>query len=271
MKVSLIISTYNWPAALDVCLKSLLRQSRLPDEVIIADDGSGEETAELIQSYKSRFQIMIKHVWHPDEGFQLAAIRNKAILIATGDYIIQIDGDLILHQNFIEDHCKLATPGRFVSGSRLLLPENFSKDILRKRSLPTSLSLFIRGENRLNATRVPLLTRLLAPVYKKKQPFYVKGCNMAFWREDLLRVNGYNEAIIGWGKEDSELAVRLIKSGVTRLFIKFGGICYHLYHKIASRHRESINDEILEQAINRKNPYVSIGIDTHEKDTVIIY
>lgn len=271
MKVSLIISTYNWPEALEVCLKSILKQSHMPNEVIIADDGSGRETTELIKLYKNIFPVPLKHVWHADEGFQLATIRNKAILVANYDYIIQIDGDLILHPRFVADHCKLASPGNFVSGSRLLLPENFSKQILSSRSVPSFLSLLIRGENRLNATRIPVLTKLLAPVYKKKQPFYVKGCNMAFWREDLLRVNGYNEAIIGWGKEDSELAVRLINDGITRLFIKFGGICYHIYHKVASREKEDINDNVLKQTIKNGLIISPAGINSRLKSDVTVY
>lgn len=270
MNVTLIISTYNWPAALEVCLKSILKQNRLPDEVIIADDGSGIETQELVQRYKKKFPVPLKHVWHPDQGFQLAAIRNKAILVAASPYIIQIDGDLLLHRDFIADHIALASKGKFVSGSRLLLPEAFSTEILERRNLPSSIELLLKGSNRLNATRIPFLTRVLAPVYKKNKPFYVKGCNMAFWRDDLIAVNGYNEAITGWGKEDSELAVRLINYGVGRLFIKFGGICYHLYHTVASREKEDFNDVILQKTIDEKRISIPSGLNSHKKEDITI-
>lgn len=264
MKLSLIISTYNWPAALKACLQSILLQNRLPDEVIIADDGSGSETRDLVHLFQTHFPVPIVHVWHPDAGFQLAAIRNKAILAAQHEYIIQVDGDLILHPQFINDHLRLARRGSFLSGSRVLLPSDFSAQILQTGKIPPWTKLLLKGENRLNALRFPALMRLLASEYKKNQPFYVKGCNMSFWREDLLRINGYNEAITGWGREDNELAVRLINSGKRRLFIKFGGICFHLFHPIVSRDMEDLNEQILSEAIKNKVITATKGINDHK-------
>lgn len=263
MKSSLIISTYNWPEALNLCLLSVFKQTCLPDEIIIADDGSGSETGDLIKEFQSKSKIPLKHVWHPDEGFQLAAIRNKAIAAASFDYIIQIDGDLILHSDFIKDHLRLATKGKFVSGSRLLLPEDFSMKLLQGKTLPSDRSLLVMGNNRLNGVRIPLLSKLLSSIYKRNKPYYVKGCNMAFWRNDLLAVNGYNEEISGWGKEDSEIAIRLINYGVNRLFLKFGGICYHLFHPEASRSKESQNDLILSETLNMRKVRCEKGLDSH--------
>ncbi|MFC6998238.1 glycosyltransferase family 2 protein [Rufibacter roseus] len=270
LKTSLIISTYNWPNALEVCLKSVLNQERLPDEVIVADDGSKTETLQLIEKYKKDFPVPLKHVWHEDNGFRLSTIRNKAILVAEFEYIIQIDGDLILHPSFIKDHLRLATPQRFVSGSRLLLPPAYSEKILGQRTIPPYLDLLMNGSSRLNAIRVPTLTKLLAPHYKKRNKFYVKGCNMAFWRKDLLEVNGYNENITGWGKEDSELAVRLINNGVKRLFIKFGGICYHLYHREASKARHDLNENILQSTIDSGITRCDKGIDQYEVESITV-
>lgn len=264
IKLSLIISTYNWPAALNACLQSILMQSRLPDEVIIADDGSGSETRDLIQLFQASYPVPIIHVWHPDAGFQLAAIRNKAILNSQYEYIIQIDGDLILHPQFIDDHLRLARRGSFISGSRVLLPSGFSAQILQTGEIPPWSKLVFKGKNRFNALRFPILMRLLASEYKKNQPLYVKGCNMSFWRDDLLTVNGYNEAITGWGREDSELAVRLINSGKKRLFLKFGGICFHLFHPVACRKMEKLNDEILGEAIKNKVITAPKGINEHK-------
>jgi len=269
MKVSLIISTYNWPEALGICLESILKQSRMPDEIIIADDGSANDTFNLIQAYKTKFPINLNHVWHLDRGFQLSAIRNKAIIVSDFEYIIQIDGDLILHKDFILDHIALAMPGGFVSGSRILLPEVYSKTILSSLSIPSSLSLILNGENKFNGIRWPLLTKVLANKYKRNRPYYVKGCNMAFWKNDLIAVNGYNEEINGWGKEDSELAVRLINSGVKRMFIKFGGICYHLYHKVASRENEENNNSILNEAIDTGKMYANKGISCYRKEDIV--
>ncbi len=270
MKASLIISTYNWPEALNLCLLSVFQQSRLPDEIIIADDGSRHQTRELIKNFQSISPVPITHVWHPDEGFQLSAIRNKGILVATGDYIIQIDGDLILHPDFIKDHLELATKGKFVSGSRLLLPKDFSAGLLQEKKLPSNYTLLRMGDNRLNGIRIPFLTKYLSGIYKKNKPYYVKGCNMAFWRDDLLAVNGYNEGISGWGKEDSEIAVRLINYGINRLFLKFGGICYHLFHPEASRDRENLNDQILIETLDNKKIRCEKGLDFHPLAEIII-
>lgn len=270
IKTSLIISTYNWPDALELCLKSVLQQDKFPDELIVADDGSRPETRELIKKYKREFPIPLKHVWHPDEGFQLSAIRNKAILTAEFEYIIQIDGDLILHPSFIKDHLALATPQKFVSGSRLLLPQSYSEKVLAQKEIPSYADLLRNGNSRLNAIRVLFLTRLLAPHYKKGNKYYVKGCNMAFWRKDLVQVNGYNESITGWGKEDSELAVRLINNGINRLFIKFGGICYHLYHKEASKERHDINENVLQNTISAGSTTCAQGLNQHHTGSITL-
>ena len=125
-KTSLIISTYNWPEALDLCLQSSLHQVIPPDEILIADDGSDERTAKLVAQYADTAPIPIIHVWHEDNGFRLGSIRNKAIARASGDYIIQIDGDVILPPRFIQDHLSVAHPRRFVSGSRVLLGAEYS-------------------------------------------------------------------------------------------------------------------------------------------------
>src|SRR6478609_6191635 len=121
MKVSLLIATYNWPEALNLVLKSVLRQSILPNEIIIADDGSSKETETLIESFKTRTDIPILHIWHEDKGFRLAEIRNKAIMASQFEYIIQIDGDIILHSNYIENHIRFAKKNCFMTGPRVLL------------------------------------------------------------------------------------------------------------------------------------------------------
>src|SRR5687767_6702487 len=120
---SLIVSTYNRPEALKRCLQSITGQSRLPDEIIIADDGSRSETKQLIDSFKNEIPVALIHIWQPDEGYQLAKIRNKAFSVASKEYLIQIDGDLILHKHFVSDHVRMSKQGVFVSGSRVHMDE----------------------------------------------------------------------------------------------------------------------------------------------------
>ena len=104
MKVTILVSTYNWPAALELSLRSMFSQTVLPDEIVIADDGSTAETAELINRLKQETNIPIKHVWHEDKGFRKTIVLNQAIAQATGDYILQVDGDVILSPYFVQDH-----------------------------------------------------------------------------------------------------------------------------------------------------------------------
>lgn len=233
---SLIISTYNWPGALAKCLQSVFQQTLLPDEIIIADDGSGSETRELIAKNMKVSPIPIRHIWHEDEGFRLAKIRNKGFVAAACEYIIQIDGDLILHPNFIEDHMHFCRVNTFVSGRRCMLREGLSKKILATDGLPTLPLNDRRIDGRHNSIRNRLLSDLLFLLpTRKRSVYYVFGCNMAFWKKDLVRVNGFNEAFTGWGGEDSDLAIRLRRAGVKLRFRKFAAIVYHFEHPERAR------------------------------------
>lgn len=251
--VSLIISTYNWPKALELCLKSVAMQKTMPNELLIADDGSGEATKNLIEEARNWLNIPIKHIWHADKGFRLAKIRNRAIVASSCDYIIQIDGDLILHPEFISDHLSFAEKNYFITGSRILLPDNITNQIIAGEKVNLGWAV-LKSKNILNRLRSRQLGKFLSKRYKAagKNKYYVKGCNMAFWKEDLIKVNGYEEAFTGWGKEDSELAIRLINAGVFKKFIKLAGTAYHLYHKEASREREDGNLKLMQKAIDNK-------------------
>lgn len=265
MKCSLLISTYNWPKALDFCLQSVLRQTILPNEILIADDGSGKDTQDLIQKYQDQFPVPLIHIWHEDQGFQLAAIRNKAIARAAYPYIIQIDGDVVLDEHFIEDHLKIAKKGSFIIGSRSLLSKEFTQRSLQQKHLP-SLRIFKREKwSNLNRLRNGFFSRLLATRYKVKgkHKYYAKGCNMAYWKDAVLAINGYNENFVGWGSEDVEIAVRLIKSGQKKLFLKLGGVVYHLWHAVFSRNNEVQNKQMLQQAIDTAGYRCEKGIDQY--------
>lgn len=131
-RVSLIVSTYNRPDALRVCLDSVKHQTILPYEVIIGDDGSRSETADTIKEISRNFPVPIKHVWHEDNGFQLAMMRNKSVAASSGDYIIEVDGDVFLHPKFIEDHLREAAPGIYVKGGRTNLGKELTEEICRQ-------------------------------------------------------------------------------------------------------------------------------------------
>ncbi|MET0462574.1 MAG: glycosyltransferase [Chitinophagaceae bacterium] len=261
-KVSLIVATYNWPQALKLCLASIAAQSVLPDEVIIADDGSTADTDQLIEDMRPFIPVPVVHVWQEDKGFRLTKIRNKAIARAAYEYIIQVDGDLILHKHFVRDHLEVSEPGHFVAGSRTMINETLSKKLLQSgKSLLHPFQAGIR--NRLNALRSSLFRTLLATRYKSGDLEKLRGCNMAFWKRDLIACNGYNEAFEGWGKEDNEIAYRLSNANITKRALKFGGVVYHLHHRENCRSLCEKNWALLQQTIQSGLTRCTLGVDQY--------
>ncbi len=260
--ISLVISTYNWPGALSLCLQSALRQSVLPDEIIIADDGSKEDTKELVNTFRDICKAPVAHVWQEDKGSRKTRIMNEAFTKASYPYIVQIDGDIILHKDFIKDHIRFAQPRSFVSGSRVMIDERLTQTLIQKGQW--TFPVFTHGlRNRLNGIRMPFLSKFQEH-YRQNDIMYVRGCNMAFWKEDLLKVNGYDEEITGWGREDNELAARLINAGVCKRVIKFSAIAFHLHHNLRSRDSVAQNDAILNKTLSEKRIRCKQGIDSHK-------
>lgn len=253
---SLIIATYNWAKALNLVLKSVINQTVMPSEIIIADDGSTSETESLIQSFKAKINVPLVHVWHEDKGFRLAEIRNKAIKKAKGEYIVQIDGDVILHKRFIEDHLAFAEKDFYIRGSRVRLGQQISKELLQAQRI--NISIFNKDvKSKLNGFRFPFLTKQL--MFKKESELKMLGCNMAFWKEDFVEVNGYSNDLIGWGFEDSELVARFINIGLKKKVIKHSAICYHIYHKENSRENEQIHTKKLQEIVDLKTKRADTG------------
>ncbi len=262
---SIIVSTYNRPDALGKCVESIFHQSNLPGEIVIADDGSGKETQSLVHQLQQKSPVPIVHVWQEDNGYQLARIRNRSFATAKGDYLIQIDGDLILEKHFIQDHLSMANPGTFVGGARTMMDEALTKLVLQ--GTVSFEDIPAHKENlglRPNAIRSAIL-RKLTYLYQRHQRNYkyVLGCNMAFWKKDLIAVNGYNETFKGWGKEDNELSVRLQNAGIKLRFIKFGAVVFHLYHKVADLSSMPVNEEKLRQTIEEGLIFAPSGISNY--------
>jgi len=261
---SLIVTTYNSPDRLNLCLQSILQQSVLPDELLIADDGSGPATKLLLDKFSHQIKIPFKHIWQDDIGFRLSHVRNKAFAQSACDYIIQIDGDLILHQHFIKDHIAFAKPGYFVSGARTNIDQD-QTELLLHQDKASVLKYFSKGlQKRYNAFySIPLQQVNSLMQTSPHNLHYVLGCNMAFWKKDLLEVNGYNEAFSGWGKEDNDIAARLINSGKKLHFLKFGGIIFHLWHKENSNESFSENEKLFSESLKNKVIFVEKGMDQY--------
>ncbi|WP_233840543.1 glycosyltransferase family 2 protein [Dyella sp. 2HG41-7] len=277
--VTVMVSTYNWKEALALSLRSLAKQSRLPDEVIVADDGSREDTAQLLAEIAKTFPVPLRHVWQADEGFRKARILNRAIAAAHGEYVIQLDGDMLAHPRFVEDHLSLAQQGRFLQGTRIrtTVPET---DRLLAGGQPRFgwfVDAYFRDDNdrstyhfgrRHHTLRLPWLARI-----KSRSTGHPMGCNVSFWREDLLRVNGYDERMHGYGSEDLEIDIRLRNAGLRRSQIKFAALALHLEHASVSSQDpadpELPNNKLLFASAERHLVRSEFGLDAHLADFVL--
>jgi len=260
LKTTLLIATYNWPEALDLVLQSALNQSQLPDEVIIADDGSTNDTKVLIDSFKTKFEIPLIHIWQKDEGFKKAHILNKAIAKSSGDYIIQVDGDCIMHPHFIKDHLQFVQKNTYLFGSRVNIQKDYLKTLFNTKQ--TFFTAFSKGiKKRTRALHIPMLSQLYKPNTEFSSKF--RGCNTSFFKKDFIAVNGYNEDITGWGREDSELVLRMHNNGLQARRLRYRGIVFHIYHNEKSRNRFEINDSIEQKTINETIKWAINGVDKY--------
>jgi glycosyltransferase involved in cell wall biosynthesis len=242
VQVALLITTYNRPDALNCVLASVAKQSRSPDEVIVCDDGSDSNTSQIIAAWSSRLPIL--HIWSPDKNFRAALTRNLGILRSRGELLIFVDGDCLLPPSFIDNYVKLTQVGYLVSGGRHLLSPEKTRSILNECDLPFS------AFDNWKFSSWPLgLLRDLSP----KNWGVVRTCNLSVHREDALRIAGFDESYLGWGREDSDFVVRLIRSGVKIRSGRLAACVAHLYHPEMPRDQLSVNDNIFRETLNNPN------------------
>ncbi len=253
--ISVIVTTYNREDALDAVLRALVRQSDRDFEVVVADDGSRPATAALVESWKGKLGRPLAHVWHEDRGFRAAEIRNRAILASSGAYAIFLDGDCLPRADFVAAHRALAEPGWFVTGNRILLSPALSEKVLREKLAPESWSLatFLTQRLRGGVNRLAALVHLpLGPLRRLRRNRWqgARSANLAVWRSDLARVDGFDADYSGWGKEDSDIIVRLLRAGVKRKDGAFATGVLHLWHAQADRARLQENERRLSDIIS---------------------
>jgi glycosyltransferase involved in cell wall biosynthesis len=252
--ISVIVSTYNRPDALDAVLRSLERQSDEKFEVLVADDGSRPDTDVVVQRWQGRIGRRVVHVWHPDDGFRLAEIRNRAILAAEGAYCVFLDGDCLARGDFVAAHRALAEPGWFVTGNRVLLSRELTERVLGKHLTPecwtTAQWLKSRLDGGINRL-APLIALPLGPLRKAQARAWrgARGANIAMWRSDLIAVDGFDSSFAGWGREDSDVFVRLIRAGVRRKDGRYATGVLHLWHPDADRARLADNEQRLDDVL----------------------
>lgn len=260
MRISVVVLTYNWPQALELVLRALAKQTELPFEVIVSDDGSRPDTRALLERMAMDYPVRLAHVWQPDDGERMSRARNRAIAAAQGEYVILLDGDMVVGRHFVADHRRFAQRGCFAQGSRVLTDAATAGRLLEQGSaLP---GFFNRGiERRRHTLRLPWLAYLYARPSTRRRG--IKSCNMAFWRDDLLRLNGFNETMTGWGREDTELALRAFHAGLLRRDLRFSALATHLYHRTRKHVVGNPNDRVVEDTRARRLLRCDLGIDGH--------
>ncbi len=260
MKITVVVPTDNRPDALKKVLTGLELQTCIPHEVIVADDGSGSSTTQMVTAFKKESRMNVLHVRQEDKGFRAARIRNKAIARSTGDYIVLLDGDCIPERHFIEDHADLAQAGCFFQGKRVLVNEKAEASFFPQdcNSLPRRVAKALKSElsNRHHIFRISMW-----PSKTTTKLSGAKSCNMGFFKQDLVAVNGFNHDFEGWGREDSELVVRLFKYGLLRKENRFRAICYHLWHAENDRQRLEENDRMLKSVMDSGSSACKKGLN----------
>lgn len=268
MKTAVIVTTYNRPDALAAVLAGYAAQRDAKFELVVADDGSTEDTRAVVAAFKSQAQFPVAHVWHEDRGFRAAAIRNRALAATGAEYIVFSDGDCVPARHFVAQHQRLAERGWFVAGNRILLSEGCTRRVLGA-ALPIHewrFAQWLGAWFRRDINRWLPLVRLPDGGFRKAAPHRwegVKTCNLAAWRDDLLRVNGLDETYEGWGLEDSDLVIRLLHAGLRHKSARFSAPLFHLWHAESDRSRLGDNLLRLDALIASQRIFAELGVNRY--------
>lgn len=262
MKVSVIFTTYNSPEWLKKVFWGFQQQSYQDFEIIVADDGSTEETKKTIQHFQQIMDIPVKHVWHEDQGFQKCRILNKAILEASGEYIVFTDGDCVTRNDFLKTHLDNAEQGYFLTGTYVKLPMETSiaikeDDVISGRCFTLdwlTKNGYKHSKNNLKLTASGLMSKLLNRITTANANFM--GANASAWKSDLLKANGFDERM-QYGGLDRELGVRLKNAGIKAKRVRFSAVCLHLDHARAYKKPELVAQNKALRVHNEKNGITS--------------
>ena len=256
--VSVIVSTYNKPDWLEKVLWGFNFQTYKDFELIVADDGSGPETATLVDNIRGELSYEIKHVWQEDTGFQKCKILNKAIVACVNDYIIMTDGDCIPREDFVQVHYINKEPGYFISGGYYMLPMNISKAItkgdiekqncfniqwLKEMGIPKTFK-----NNKLTAKGfISTLFNTFTPTNASWN-----GHNSSGWKKDIMNINGFDERM-QYGGEDREFGERLFNFGVKSKQLRYSAVCIHLDHERGYKTPEAIaKNQVIRREVRQK-------------------
>lgn len=252
--ITVILTTYNQAEWLKKSLAGFELQTDLDFELLVADDGSGDETRRVIEEFKSSNKLNLRHIWHEDIGFRKCTILNKALVESRGDYLIFSDGDCIPRKDFVERHRRFAEGGKFLSGGYFKLHEKPSvqiggEDILQQRPF-SAMWLLKNGQpftfRLLKLIKSEGLGKVLDLITPTRASW--NGHNVSGWKRDIVAVNGYNEDM-QYGGLDRELGERLENAGISGKQIRYRAICVHLDHPRPYRTKDTLEKN---KAIRKK-------------------
>jgi GT2 family glycosyltransferase len=258
--IALIVNTYNQPEYLRRVLRGISKLSVAPQEVLIADDGSTDATKAVIEDSSRATKVAYRQIWQVDDGFRRAQILNKAVASTACDYVVFLDGDTVPHPDFVRDHRLVARPGCFVQGHRSFIGKRAAGGFGNGELNHDRGLAFLKGQlhSLRNAFRWPY------PILQtRNNAKSVRGCNLAIWRKDLEAVNGYNEEFVGWGREDTDLTLRLLHRGLQRIDLRGWAVCYHLWHPTASRSLLTRNETLLAETAAQRSHRCACGLDKY--------
>lgn len=268
LKASVIISTYNQPKWLELVLHSYNIQTESNFELIIADDGSDEETKAVIDTFSKQTDLNVIHVWQEDKGFRKTIILNKAIVASNSEYLIFTDGDCIAREDFVETHLKLMQPNCALSGGYFKLTETLSqsinKTIIDSQKCFDKKWLLSKGQPKtfkLNKlTKSEVKANLLNALTPTKATF--DGMNVSCYKKDIVAVNGFDERM-QYGGEDREVGERMMNKGVRFKQVRYSTICVHLHHERPYKNEEAevLNLKIRQETKRNKSTYTKFGIN----------
>ncbi len=272
MKITVIVPTYNRPKALKLCLLSLARQSVLPHEVMIADDGSTSETHEMVNEMEKHLKQVfpIRHVWHEDRGFRKPKILNETVRQSTGDYLVFIDGDCMAHRHFVRSHLERSGPDAILSGKRVDIGKELTEQLLARGSV---LNMFsprlvwdaVRGRSRKVEEALMIRSPFLRRITHRDRitDDGVWGCNFSLSKELFVAINGCDEDFLDGSIEDNDLGIRVLNQGKRVSSVRGLAIIFHLWHPSSwsfENDKYQHNLAILNRRIVNREPFCKNGI-----------
>jgi glycosyltransferase involved in cell wall biosynthesis len=267
MKLSVIMTTYNSPLWLEKVLWGYSVQDHKDFELIIGDDGSTDETREVIDRLRKETGMTIKHVWQEDKGFRKCRILNKSILQVESEYVVFTDGDCIPRKDFLSVHAREAEPETYLSGGYHKLPMSTSETITREDIVSGRCFdlKWLKAHGLKSSYKNSKLTAgpLRARIFNALTPTACnfKGSNGSAWLKDILAVNGFDERM-PWGGLDREFGVRLINYGIKPKHVRYNAIVIHLDHKRGYKDPELVaaNKALRVSSENNKTKVTPCGI-----------